>query len=308
MNIEQVPVTKIPHSLLLLADEDDDQIAVYRDTARFYAAVEQQEVLGHLGLVQHSPERFEIVTLAVEPGHQRQGIATSLLERAIDYSRENGCRELLVKTGACGTGQLALYQRCGFRIVSVQPDYFLEHYHSPIYENGIRCTDQVTLRYRLYTPAELQQHIREYWQRFLKRFSDYKDRSYDSWCFCYGEYLPNLLIGLVKTGKKRGTSSALELYGPEERVPQVGDLVILTYGNGLPGCIIETKECRVKSFEEITEEEAALEGEGDLSLEYWRRVHRHFFSLEYQEQGRAFTETIPVLFERFEVLYDEDCL
>lgn len=308
MNIEQVPVTKIPHSLLLLADEDDGQIAVYRDTARFYAAVEQNEVIGQLGLVEHSPERFEIVTLAVRPERQRQGIATALLEKAIDYSRENDCRELLVKTGACGTGQLALYQRCGFRIVSVEPDYFLKHYHRPIYENGIRCTDQVTLRYRLYSPAELQQHIREYWQRFLKRFPCYRDRSYESWCFCYGEYLPNLLIGLVKTGKKRGTSSALELYGPEERVPQVGDLVVVTYGNGLPGCIIETKECRIKRFDQITEQEAALEGEGDQSLAHWRRVHREFFSWEYEQQGNRFHPQIPVLYERFEVIYDEDCL
>jgi uncharacterized protein YhfF len=74
----------------------------------------------------------------------------------------------------------------------------------------------------------------------------------------------------------------------------------------LPGCIIKTEEIRKKKFKEISEEEARLEGEGDFSLKYWRNVHEHFFRSEYEEKGKVFSDEIPVIFERFEVIYDEE--
>ena len=70
----------------------------------------------------------------------------------------------------------------------------------------------------------------------------------------------------------------MELYKDNEKIPEVGDLSVITYGNGLPGCIIETKEIRIKPFKEITGDEARLEGEGDLSLDYWRKAHMNGFS------------------------------
>ena len=63
----------------------------------------------------------------------------------------------------------------------------------------------------------------------------------------------------------------------------------------------------VKLFREITEEEAGIEGEGDGSLEYWRNGHRYFFEREYKEQGKTFSEDIPVIFEIFNVIYNVDC-
>lgn len=63
---------------------------------------------------------------------------------------------------------------------------------------------------------------------------------------------------------------------------------------------------QIRKFKEITEEEARLEGEGDLSLDYWRKVHEQFFRTEYEEKEKKFSEEIPVIFERFEVIYDEE--
>lgn len=59
---------------------------------------------------------------------------------------------------------------------------------------------------------------------------------------------------------------------------------------------------RVVRFEEVDEEHARLEGEGDLSLAHWRQVHRRFFS-ETGTHGRDFTDDMPVVLERFEVIY-----
>ena len=148
--------------------------------------------------------------------------------------------------------------------------------------------------------------IGEYWNRFIKKNEMYKESKYEVWSFGYTDNIANKLIGYVKIGKKKGTSSALEMYDIDQKVPEEGDISIITYGNGSPGCIIRTEEIRKKKFKEISKEEARLEGEGDLSLEYWRKVHEDFFRYEYKEKGKEFSENIPVIFERFEVIYDKE--
>ena len=56
-------------------------------------------------------------------------------------------------------------------------------------------------------------------------------------------------------------------------------------------------------FDEVTAEFAATEGEGDGSLEYWQRAHRAYFGRECRRIGRIPTPTMPVICERFEVVF-----
>lgn len=46
----------------------------------------------------------------------------------------------------------------------------------------------------------------------------------------------------------------------------------------------------------------SIEGEGDGSLEYWRKAHWAFFSRECKRIGRAPAESMPVVCSVFEVL------
>ena len=47
-------------------------------------------------------------------------------------------------------------------------------------------------------------------------------------------------------------------------------------------------------FDEVDEEHAYLEGEGDRSLEYWREVHERFFT-EHATHDRGFATDMPVV-------------
>jgi uncharacterized protein YhfF/GNAT superfamily N-acetyltransferase len=306
MVIERIENHEVPYRLLFLADESEEHIKTCKDTAIFWAAREENEILGIIGLLMIDKQCAEIVNIAVHEEHQNKRIGTELLEKAIAWSDEQGYRDIIIKTGNSGIRQLYVYQRCGFRFDAINKDYFSHHYPLPIYENDIKCLDQIVLRYRIYSRQEKDKIREAYWNRFLEQQKEYAGRSYEVWNFCQGEYLPNKLLGLVKCGKKTATSSALELYGEDEKLPEVGGLSIITYGNGLPGCIVETREIRIKQFNEISADEARLEGEGDLSLDYWRQAHEWFFRLEYKEAGKTFSEEIPVIFERFQVIYDED--
>ena len=124
---------------------------------------------------------------------------------------------------------------------------------------------------------------------------------YEAWAFGSA---PDKLAELVIEGKKRATSSALPAYEADgEDVPKSGDLSIILYSDGSAACIIKTTAVTVLPYDEISENMASLEGEGDLSLEYWRDVHREFFSDEMAEYGLSFDEKMPVVFEEFEVIY-----
>jgi uncharacterized protein YhfF len=58
----------------------------------------------------------------------------------------------------------------------------------------------------------------------------------------------------------------------------------------------------VVPFCEVTADYAAIEGEGDGSLEYWRRAHWSFFSRECIRIAREPNERMPVVCSVLEVL------
>jgi hypothetical protein len=55
-------------------------------------------------------------------------------------------RSIDICTGNAAIGQLALYQKCGFRIIGVDADHFVREYEEPIEENGIPCIDLIRLK------------------------------------------------------------------------------------------------------------------------------------------------------------------
>jgi uncharacterized protein YhfF len=112
------------------------------------------------------------------------------------------------------------------------------------------------------------------------------------------------LIQLVLEGKKTATCSALWEYESEgEQIPKAGDVWVELDGNGNPVCITETVEVTIRNYNEVDADFARAEGEGDLSLEYWRQAHRSFFSRTLPKIGREFSEEIPLVCERFRVIY-----
>lgn len=306
MKIERVKNTETPYELLFLADEDDDQIAKYYDKALFWVAMEDDKKVGVLGLVENEDFSSEIVNVAVDPLYENRKIGRSLVEKALEHCKKEGLREVWIKTGNCGIKQIYLYQRCGFRLHSINRDYFSQFYSQPMYENFLPCADQVVLQYRIYSEEECNEAIKNYWQEFIKEHPQYAEKTYEAWPFGFGFSLADELLSLVRMGKKTATCSAREVYDEDEPFPEAGGLSIILKGNGMPGCIIETKEVRHKAFREITAEEAAMEGEGDLSLDYWQKGHKWFFGIEYAEKGLTFTEEIPVLFEIFKVVYNKE--
>ena len=130
------------------------------------------------------------------------------------------------------------------------------------------------------------------------------DTPYSAWHFCDNKSDADELAELVLAGTKRATAGALWSYEAEgEDLPQVGEFSVITDWDGRARCVILVSSVEVVAFADVTEEFAATEGEGDGSLDYWRRVHLAAFSRELEGLGRAVEPDMPVVCERFEVVF-----
>ncbi|MCF2856959.1 ASCH domain-containing protein [Pseudoalteromonas sp. SMS1] len=126
----------------------------------------------------------------------------------------------------------------------------------------------------------------------------------DSWHFCDNEKDANDCLSLVIAGIKKATSPSLWWYQANKfELPKVGDLNVVTDWDGVAHCIIKTVRVCVIPFDEISADYAILEGEGDKSLAYWRKVHWDYYHRELADTGFTPQKSMPIICEEFEVVY-----
>ena len=131
--------------LLLLADPSERLVLDYLKRGQCYVMEKDGSVIGEYVLLPTRPDTVEIVNIAVDLHYQGKGIGKQLVIDAIKTSRQQGYHTIEIGTGSSGVVQLALYQKCGFRMISIDRDFFLRHYDEPIMENGIQLRDMVRL-------------------------------------------------------------------------------------------------------------------------------------------------------------------
>lgn len=114
------------------------------------------------------------------------------------------------------------------------------------------------------------------------------------------------LGALIAAGIKTATCSSLWEYEAEgEPTPEVGQLTTVLDGKGNPLCIVETIEVAIRPYDQVDDQFAYDEGEGDRSLRYWREVHWRFFARTLAAISREPSEQMPLICERFRVIYRE---
>lgn len=113
------------------------------------------------------------------------------------------------------------------------------------------------------------------------------------WSFGDSPELADALLALVLQGKKTATCWAAAQQGPS--VAAEGAIVL--DGAGQPGVLLETLACDALRYCDVGAEFAALEGEGDCSLDHWRAAHRRFFA----RQG-MYADDMPLWCERFRLV------
>jgi ribosomal protein S18 acetylase RimI-like enzyme len=143
-----------PMELLLSADPSWEIVEGYVQRGRCFTAEEDNHVVGAYVILPTKAETVELVNIAVKEDYQGRGIGRQLVMDAVEEAGKAGYRTMEVGTGNSSTGQLALYQKCGFRITGIDRDFFVKHYTEPIFENGILCRDMVRLSLDLKLPKD----------------------------------------------------------------------------------------------------------------------------------------------------------
>lgn len=138
--------TQVPLDLLLEADPSEKQIAKYLSKSTVFGLGSKEQTIGIVCLLPLNDNQLEIMNIAVLKSARNKGIGKKLLEKAFEFTTLQDFSEIIVKTGNSSIDQLAFYQKNGFRMQQIIPDYFSEHYpEQEITENGIACLDQIIL-------------------------------------------------------------------------------------------------------------------------------------------------------------------
>ena len=146
-----------------------------------------------------------------------------------------------------------------------------------------------------------------YWRSYVDTLpvnSSERDEQYVAEGWGDSPEMADELGALIASGTKTAACSALWEYEAEgEPLPKVGSKTIVVDGNGNPLCIVEMTEVEVVPYDRVDARFAYEEGEGDRSLAYWRDAHWRFFSRTLPNVGREPTTEMPLVCERFRVIY-----
>ncbi|PSL40462.1 acetyltransferase (GNAT) family protein [Planomicrobium soli] len=150
MDIRRLPNTEpLPMDLLLEADPLEELVRAYAAFGYCYIAEDKGERLGTYVLVPLNKTTIEIKNIALATSARGKGYGKELLKHALAEAQRLCYETVEIGTGNSSINQLAFYQKLGFRMVSIDRDFFVRHYPEPIFENGIQCRDMIRLEYKI---------------------------------------------------------------------------------------------------------------------------------------------------------------
>ena len=152
--------------------------------------------------------------------------------------------------------------------------------------------------------------IEMFWQDYLSTLSEEDRKNVPTYIvddFADTPEAATKVGKLVRDGIKTTTSSllwGLEYLG--EPLPKVGEISVVVDGNGDPLCISETTAVEIRPFNTVDEQFAFDYGEGERTLAYWLSDTWDFHSRWCREIEREPSETMPIVFQRFRLLYPQN--
>jgi uncharacterized protein YhfF len=155
--------------------------------------------------------------------------------------------------------------------------------------------------YELKDELFMSNKVQQFWNEFCltnnKKGIEYKE------AFQFGSSA-DWLASLVVEGKKTATTSGFLFYELEnEDLPKVGDFSIVLDAQEEPVAVIQILSVEVVPMNEVTEEFALSEGEGDF--QFWWEAHEKVFTEELKEYDIEFSPDILVVCELFKNVYSK---
>ncbi|WP_312365510.1 ASCH domain-containing protein [Sphingobacterium sp.] len=149
--------------------------------------------------------------------------------------------------------------------------------------------------------------IDSFWKEFQNEMPEHSGvEAPPSYYFCDNEKDADECAELVQKGIKQATTLSLAgLQINKEKLPVVEDIAIVTDWHGIPKAIIKTVKVEIVKFKDITAEYAFIEGEGDRSLSYWKKVHWDYYTRELSDHGLQPSEDMELVCEYFKTIWSK---
>jgi ribosomal protein S18 acetylase RimI-like enzyme len=132
--------------LILLADDSVEQVRGYYQRGTLFAFdAPDGSPVGMILAIDEPDGAVELKAVAVVESRHGQGIGTGMLRTVLAELRARGVERVVVGTSSAGVGQLAYYQKAGFRLWKIERDFFTPErgYAEGGEENGIPLRDMV---------------------------------------------------------------------------------------------------------------------------------------------------------------------
>lgn len=132
-----------PHlPLLLEADPNEALVREYLNNGDLFLIKREQRIIGVSLFTFPKPRTVELKNIAIKSTIRNQGYGKSVIQQATDFYKQKGYREMIVGTANSSIDNIAFYQKLGFRLVDIEPDFFT-HYPTPLSEHGIPTRDRL---------------------------------------------------------------------------------------------------------------------------------------------------------------------
>lgn len=146
--------------------------------------------------------------------------------------------------------------------------------------------------------------VETFWQAARAAVPGLPAAGYKTRTFGRSAEMANILVPLIASGEKTGTFALAAEYerDPAAR-PSQGDYFVVTWFDGRPALVYRITEVATVPFSGIGPEHVAVEGPNARQVDIWRRIHWPYWSAMLRDWGQEPSESMPVVFQRFELLY-----
>ncbi|MBP8783960.1 MAG: GNAT family N-acetyltransferase [Synergistaceae bacterium] len=144
MDIELIKTDKKKFlDLLLLADEQESMIDKYLERGDLFACYDG-DLKSVCVVTDEGDGVYELKSIATYERYQRQGYGVALIQYLFSYY-SGKCRTMLVGTGDSPI-TIPFYEKCGFTRSHIIPNFFIDNYDHPMFDNGKQLVDMIYLK------------------------------------------------------------------------------------------------------------------------------------------------------------------
>ena len=150
MKVLEAPSTferELVIELMRLADDSEKQVRDYLHAGRLFLLQERPDALpiGQLLVMEPEHAHAEIRSVSISTGRQGRGLGSLLVKQVLATLKADGISVVTVAISTADIGNLAFYQKVGFRCLKIERDAFTKNsgYADGLRSNGILVRDKI---------------------------------------------------------------------------------------------------------------------------------------------------------------------